>query len=114
MQLRKLDRTMILLWLLETLLDMNIGLYPSRSCTKLDQIPLPSSKRLWDASTNSEWEEAYKCYLSSRSSAEIPNIGDLRTAQRLDAVMTKTLEDDMRDWSSSADSFGGLIMMIIR
>jgi hypothetical protein len=110
----KLQRTTILLWLLEMLLDVNIGAPASKSCKTLDQIPLPPSKRLWYASTKSEWEEPYKCYWSFRRSADMPKIGDLRTAQESDAAITMSLEDDLRDWSSSADSFGGLIMMVIR
>lgn len=104
---------MILLWLLEMLLDMNIGAPPTRSCQKLDQIPLPSRKKIWHASTKSEWEERYKSYLSSRKGGEIPKIEDLRTAQESDAGMDKSLKDDLQDWSLNADSFGGLIMMVM-
>jgi hypothetical protein len=110
-----MNRTMILLWLLEMLLDMNIGVPASTSCRTLDEIPLPSTKDLWEATTKSEWEIKYKNHLSSRKSTEMPKIGDLRAAQDSEsAVLNKSRVDDLHFWSANADSFGGLIMLVIR
>lgn len=106
---------MILLWLLEMLLDMNIGVHPSGSCRTLDEIPLPSTKSLWEATQKSEWETNYKSYIFSRKSGELPKIRDLRAAQDSEsAVLDKSLVDDLHFWSSNADSFGGLVMLVIR
>jgi hypothetical protein len=106
---------MILLWLLEMLLDMNIGVPHSSSCRTLDEIPLPSTKSLWEATLRSEWETNYKSHIFSRKSGEMPKIGDLRAAQdSKSGVLDKSLVDDLHFWSSNADSFGGLIMLVIR
>jgi hypothetical protein len=110
-----MNRTMILLWLLEMLLDMNIGVPTSPSCRTLDEIPLPCTKGLWEATTKTEWETKYRSLLSSRKSSEIPKIGDLRAAQDSEsALLEKSLVDDLHFWSSNADSFGGLIMLVFR
>lgn len=106
---------MILLWLLEMLLDMNIGVPASTSCRTLDDIPLPCTKDIWEAATKKEWETKYKSHFSSRKSREMAKIGDLRAAQDSDSnIVERPLADDLHLWSSNADSFGGLIMLIIR
>jgi hypothetical protein len=65
---------------------MNIGIPPSPSCRTLDEIPLPSSRKLWEAATKSEWESIYKDSLSSKESSSTLNIGDLRAAQDSDSI----------------------------
>ena len=110
-----MSRTIILLWLLEMLLDMNIDVRPSRSCRTLDEIPLPSTKSLWEATLRSEWETNYKSHIFSRKSGEMLKIGDLRTARDSESgVLDKSLVNDLHFWSSNADSFGGLVMLVIR
>ena len=97
------------------LLEMNIGVSPSRACRTLDEIPLPCTKTLWEATTGSEWETKYKSYLLSRKNGEIPKIGDLRAAQdSAPAVLNKSLVDDLHFWSSDTDGFGGLIMLVMQ
>lgn len=109
------SRTLDVLWLLEAVLDTNLGESRLGACSGLDGLPLPSSKDLWEAGSQVEWETKYRVYLSSRKGNEPLSIGDLRRAQHVDsaAVGSVSRSEDLNTWSSSIDSFGGLLMMCI-
>jgi len=107
-------RTMILLWLSHAILDVNIGVTrPGQQCYALDDIPLPSTKELWEASSQKEWETEYWSYLSSRKSTDMLKVGHLRNAQQIDSLSTTACTEDLKNWSANLDSFGGLLMMAI-
>lgn len=110
------DRTMTLLWLLQSIINVEIGIPKSGTCWGFDEIPLPCSKDLWEAATESEWNMRYSIHKSAKKESHVLRVGDLRAAQQHNtaALSNKLRAVDLQVWSSTIDSFGALLMFAIR
>ena len=103
---------MILLHFLAMLVDVDIGTSRPTGCAELDNIPLPSSKALWEADTQEKWETEYKNYLSTRKCGQMLKIGTFRQSHELDVdILDKDIVSDLASWSKGVDSFGAMIIM---
>lgn len=68
------DRTLIILFLVEMLFDIDIGVHNDRPCNvteSLRKAPVPCNVELWAASTESDWVMKYKKYLNGRKSGKV-------------------------------------------
>lgn len=108
------SRVLILLHLVDTLVDMNIG-GALPQCGKgpwhLD-IPLPSSNVMWEAETELAWSREYQNYLSRRKRNRPMELRDLVTARKSEmSGLDGGLVDDLSDWSKEVDSFGSMLLV---
>ncbi|RFU30771.1 hypothetical protein B7463_g5566, partial [Scytalidium lignicola] len=107
-------RMLILLHLLEILFDIRINRSRTTPCSVLDSISLPSTKRLWQADTESIWEAEYRAYLATRKSQHGLKVGHLRKSRKLDIdAMESDLMCDLLSWSRDLDSFGSTLLMAV-
>jgi hypothetical protein len=91
-------RTMTLLWLLQCIINVDIGIPKSETCWGFDEIPLPCSKDLWEAATESEWNMRYREHKSIKKESHILRVGDLRAAQQVNtaALSSKLRAEDLQ------------------
>jgi hypothetical protein len=105
-------RTMTLLFLIEMLLDINIGFFDELDCSGFDKSPLPCSKELWEAMSWADWEVKYRRFLDGRRVSEMLTFGTLRDSQGLQrSALGREWLDDLGRWSEGLDGFGTMIMM---
>jgi hypothetical protein len=96
------------------LVDVNMGIPPPPGCSQLDSVPLPSSKRLWEAKTRVEWESEYKNYLSTRKGAGLLLTKSLRESTKSEVEsMGSDIVEDLSRWSESVDRLGSLLLMAL-
>lgn len=104
-------RTLIVLHVMNSLINMNLGSDLPKSCALLDEIPLPCAKQMWTAKTAAAWTEGYLRYLSIREGNKMPTVGDLRRAGAVEAN-SGTIKD-LSNWSSDVDDLGSLLLMVV-
>lgn len=105
---------MIILWLSQSLVDLDIGVSPPGPCYAFDEIPLPSSKPIWDADSKDQWETQYELYTASRRGNDDVKVGDLRKAQMVDVDGDgDSCMDDLKTWSAGIDGLGALLMLAV-
>lgn len=79
-------------------------------------MPLPCSKRLWEASTREVWEVEYELYLGGRKGEMELRAGNLRMAMEGGCEVPKVgglqedVESDLGEWSKVVDGFGGVVL----
>ena len=93
--------------------DIEGSLLPD-PCPTIENIPLPCSRKLWEAQTRTKWEEEYKNYLLTKRRSR-----PLLTKALLDSTNAKTgsmesdLLDDLSRWSEEVDGYGSLLIMAL-
>ena len=98
--------------LIEFLLNINVGALPGHGYECVDQAPLPSSKALWEATTQSEWEAEYTTHLAAKKVNGILTFATLRNSQN--SYNTTIEKDDLEDlgsWSSRIDELGSMFLV---
>jgi hypothetical protein len=91
---------------------LSIAIYPS-SFTNPETLRLPSTRSLWAAKSNIEWQRQYARRLSKRQSKDGLSIGHLRqyAGYSGDCSTKKGLAADTEDWCLEHDELGALIWM---
>jgi hypothetical protein len=108
-------RTLILLYIIDMLVETNIGAVPVTGCSQLDQILLPCSKAMWEAEQKSTWEAEYMKYLNTRKTREMLKCGHLRLMKEVDQnAIGSDMEEDLSTWSKGIDNFGALVLMVMQ
>ena len=107
------------MWVMNMALNLDIGTCnpaASHQSIHLNNLPLPASKELWEASTSTKWEAAYHQHVTNLKGSEMPNIGDLKAAHSHgnNSALDSSKVDDLREWSSTVDEFGAMLMMAIQ
>jgi len=100
------------LHLIDKLVDTSIGESDRPSCDELDKIPLPCSKEMWNAESETSWEIEYKKHLSTKKSRGMLTCGHLRQSSQLN--MTEVNSDrveDLGNWSTSIDRLGTVLLI---
>lgn len=92
-------------------MDVDVGISKPSGCSTLDDLPLSSTKNVWEAKTRTEWENEYGKYLLSKSSKELLRARVLRESSRSRIVDSdQGLVKDLSWWSKDMDDLGSLLM----
>ena len=102
---------MTIVYLLDSLIDINIDADKHHACNGLVGIPLPCSRDLWEATSYSAWEVEYRLYLATRDKRKILLYADLVEALRLQRnEMSKQHIDELDSWCTGLDGLGTLVL----
>jgi hypothetical protein len=101
-------RTLYAMYMFDNILNFSRNT-PSYLATELRQLPAPSSKSLWAATTEDEWETEYDRYLAEWS-VKIPRLEDLWPHPM--EQITKERRGRVDQWIESVDEFGMFLFSV--
>jgi hypothetical protein len=109
----------VLLSIIDLLLE-GIIMATANSCHDFGEVPLPSTRDLWDARTNRGWRTKYASYVSNRKTDKVLTVRDLMesdepgcfTNSKNNTRNTEVFPDVVK-WCEGLDKLGTLIWMVI-
>ncbi|RYP17171.1 hypothetical protein DL766_008956 [Monosporascus sp. MC13-8B] len=112
-------RSMALLFIIELLFEVFLG---DQSCVEggnFKDVPVPSSRDLWDPDMKENWTSRLQRYLAGRKPDRVLTLGDIRAAtcgvdpsqqgMEKDAALVR----DVARWCENLDEFGTLLWMAV-
>ncbi|RYP68397.1 hypothetical protein DL771_006661 [Monosporascus sp. 5C6A] len=113
------SRTLALLFMIELLFEVFLG---DASCTNegnFKDVPVPSSRDLWDPDMKENWASRLQRYLAGRNPGRVLTMGDVRAAScGVDSSQQRIGKDpalvrDVARWCENVDPFGTLMWMAV-
>ncbi|KAH6896824.1 hypothetical protein B0T10DRAFT_602235 [Thelonectria olida] len=110
-------RTVCLLYIIETLLEVLIGKRDRLGCRGFSETPLPCGGSLWETASTLEWAQSYHQMHSVRRLGRplmVADLGSSFASVGSDANNNDGNEDlvaDVMSWCGSLDQFGTIVWM---
>ncbi|KAH8817281.1 hypothetical protein F5884DRAFT_247011 [Xylogone sp. PMI_703] len=109
-------RAICLLYIVETLLEVMIGVGDPQCCQSFGSTPLPSIRDLWEVQSTYEWNRRFNTYLRGRESEKILLMKDFKsvkdlTAEQLLSKKAGSVVNDVMRWCEGMDQFGMVVWL---
>ncbi|KPM41695.1 hypothetical protein AK830_g4842 [Neonectria ditissima] len=110
-------RTICLMFIIETLLDVIIGERDSVECNGFGATPLPCIRDLWETKSTTKWVEDYRNAVLRRRRSKPLTVRDLKlsvTSPNLSSVSSgenDAVRSEIMSWCESLDPFGTIVWM---
>lgn len=89
-----------------------MGMPATSSCVRPNDLPLPCSRVLWEADTETGWEMEYRKHLATRKGKTM-SIGDLGALNNMEVFGRVAFDfEDLFTWSTESDGFGALFLLV--
>ncbi|KAH8797350.1 hypothetical protein F5884DRAFT_815101 [Xylogone sp. PMI_703] len=105
-----ITRTFILLFIINMIFDIDIGITAHVS-DQILALPLPATKYLWEAKTETEWKKEYTTSLERRGDRPALTYGDLILLRHSKNISENPDFTELSHWCANFDSFGNFILM---
>jgi hypothetical protein len=114
------SRTLGLLFIVESVLNLMIGCPTREGCAGLSQSPLPGPRALWDWESQEAWASRYNRYISTTNDSErVLTLYDLIVSKQANMENDRSTNssainasvEQLARWCEDTDEFGTLIWM---